>query len=65
MIVSEKVKLVSMFAFILIWIYGMPLVNLFQPSTVGRILSLLFVTIVGSVSTYIFIFAKTEEKVSR
>ncbi len=61
MIVSENVKNISSFAVLLLGIFWWRLVNLFPPSTSGRILSLLFVTIVGSVSIYILIFAKTEE----
>lgn len=59
MIVSKKVKLISSFAFLLVWIFGWPLVDLFPPSTLGRVISLLFVVIIGTASIYIQIFTKT------
>ena len=62
MIVSKKVKLGSMVAFLLIWIFGMDLVDLFSYSTLGRVLSLLFVGIGGAGSGYIFFFMSTEEE---
>ncbi|MBA7490008.1 hypothetical protein ES702_00542 [subsurface metagenome] len=61
MIVSKKVELASSVALLLVFIFGWPLVELFPPSTAGRVLSLLFVTIVGAGSLYIFFFTKTEE----
>ncbi len=65
MIGSKKVKIVSMVAFLLMWIFGEYLIDLFPPSTLGRVLSILFVGVVGGVSGYIFFFTKTEEDISR
>ncbi len=62
MTVSKKVKLASSVALLLVFIFGWPLVQLFPPSTTGRILSLLFVTIVGSLTGYITLFARTVER---
>lgn len=62
MTVSKKVKLVSSVALLLVFIFGWPLVELFPPSTVGRVLLLLLVTIVGAGSLYIFIFTRTVER---
>ena len=61
MIDSKKVRLGSSVAFLLVWIFGGFLVDFFPYSTLGRLLSLLFVALVGSGSMYLFFFTKTEE----
>ena len=62
MTVSKNVKLVSMVAYLLVWVFGGSLVDLFPLSTAGRALSLLFVAIIGGVTGYILLFTETDEK---